>query len=249
MEVNNFVYGDTKRIFVNTDMGCNANCRYCYLPSLDIVHGKRKICAHQAIELVENLGYYKPGKEGSIISIGCYSECMDKNNVADTIALVKYFVGKGNFVQLSTKKQIEKSFFEQIIKCDNIEKRLWIYISLPVITNSYFMEEGTDSPYERMRNFDICRQYNINSVLYIKPYLDGATDQDIIQYSKLVTQYNIPAVVGEMLSTRQTMQKSIVGEKRLFEYTVKGMDEFINQLEKSTKVYLHSIDCMKDKGE
>lgn len=75
------------------------------------------------------------------------------------------------------------------------------------------------------------------------------TDQDIIQYSKLVTQYNIPAGVGEMLSTRQTMQKSIVGEKRLFEYKVKGMDEFINQLEKNTKVYLHSVDCMKDKGE
>lgn len=249
MEVNNFVYGDTKRIFVNTDMGCNANCQYCYLPSLGIVHGKRKISAHQAIELVENLGCYKSGKEGSIISIGCYSECMDKDNVADTITLVKYFVSKGNFVQLSTKKQIERSFFQEIIQCINVKRRLWIYVSLPVITNSCVIEEGTDSPEERIKNFDICRQYNINSVLYIKPYLDGVTDQDIVQYSKLVAQYNIPAVVGEMLSTRRTMQRTIVGENRLFEYSVKGMDDFINQLEKSTKVYLHSVDCMKYKGE
>lgn len=249
MEVNNFVYGDAKRIFVNTDMGCNANCQYCYLPSLGIVHGKRKISAYQAIELVENLKYYKSGKEGTIISIGCYSECMDKDNIADTITLVKYFVSNGNFVQLSTKKQIERSFFEEIIQCTNIKRRLWIYVSLPVITNSCFIEEGTDAPEERIRNFDICQQYNINSVLYIKPYLDGVTNKDIVQYSKLVAQYNIPAVVGEMLSTRQNMQRTIVGEKRLFEYRVQGMDEFINQLEKSTKVYLHSIDCMKYKGE
>lgn len=249
MEVNNFVYGDTNRIFVNTDMGCNANCQYCYLPSLGIVHGKRKINAHQAIELVENLEYYKSGEGGSIISIGCYSECMDNDNVTDTITLVKHFVGNGNFTQLATKKRIERNFFEEIIRCANVERRLWIFVSLPVITNSHFIEEGTDAPDERIKNFDICKQNNINSVLYIKPYLAGVTDQDIVQYSKLVAKYNIPAVVGEMLSTKCTMQKAIVGEKRLYEYRVKGMDEFINQLKKYTEVYAHSIDCMKYKGE
>lgn len=249
MKDSNFVYGDAKRIFVNTDMGCNANCQYCYLSSLGIVHGERKISAHQAIELVENLKYYKSGKNGSIISIGCYSECMDEDNIADTTALVKYFISKNNFVQLSTKKKIERNFFDELIQCANIERYLWICVSLPVITDSPLIEEGTDSPYERMKNFDMCQQYGIHSVLYIKPYLEGVTNRDIRLYSELVTRYNIPAVVGEMLSTRQTPKKATVGEKRLFEYKINGMDEFVVQLEKKTKVYSHSVDCIKCGGE
>jgi len=245
MEINNFVYGDVGRIFVNTDMGCKANCQYCYLPALDIVHGERKISACQAIEIVENLEYYIAGKKGSIISIGCYSECMDENNIIDTIELVKHFIKRDNFVQLATKKKIEKIFFDEIIQCANVERRLWIYVSLPVITNYHFIEIGTDSPYERIKNFDACKRYKINSALYIKPYLEGITNQDITQYSKLVSRYDIPAVVGEMLTTRGITNVALVGEKRLFESKTEGMDEFIHQLQKETRVFAHSIDCIK----
>lgn len=245
MKINSFVYGDEKRIFVNTDMGCKANCQYCYLSELDIVHGKRSIDACRAIELVESQAYYKSGQNGSIISIGCYSECMDKNNVADTISLVEYFVGKGNYVQLATKKKIEKCFFEEIIKYTNIEKYLWIYISLPIISNYHLMEMGTDSPYERIKNFDLCKQYNINRVLYIKPYIEGITNLDIGHYSKIVNQYSIPAVVGSRLSTNCMGNETLVGEKRLFEYRAENMDKFIQQLRKETKVYSHSIDCIE----
>ncbi len=245
MDVNNFVYGDASRIFVNTDMGCKANCQYCYLPALNIVHGERKISAHQAIEIVENLEYYRSGKKGSIISVGCYSECMDEDNITDTIELVKHFIERDNFVQLATKKKIEKHFFGEIIQCANVERRLWIYVSLPVISNYHLIETGTDSPCERIKNFDVCKQYNINSALYIKPYLEGITNQDINQYSKLVSHYNIPAIVGEMLTTRDTMNATLVGEKRLFEYKIEGMDEFIDQLQKETRVFAHSIDCIK----
>lgn len=243
LKVNNFVYGDAKRIFVNTDMGCKANCQYCYLSSLDIVHGKSRITANQAIGLVEDLECYKQGKEGSIISIGCYSECMEKENISDTVSLVKHFLDRGNFVQLATKKKIERNFFEEIYQCDNRKEHLWIFISLPIITNSYLIEKGTDSPYKRIETFDMCQQYNVNSVLYIKPYIDGITNKDINQYSRLVTQYNIPAVVGKKLSTKQTKKKTMVGENRLFECKTEGIDEFIHKLEKYTKVYLHSIDC------
>lgn len=245
MKISSFVYGDERRIFVNTDMGCKANCQYCYLPALDIVHGKRRIDANQAIELVESQAYYKSGEKGSIISIGCYSECMDKNNIRDTISLVKYFAGKGNYVQLATKKKIEKCFFEETIKDTNIEKHLWVYVSLPIITNYHLMERGTDSPSERIENFDLCKQYNINSVLYIKPYIDGITNLDIVHYSKIVNQYNISAVVGSRLSTRCMGKETLVGEERLFEYNVENMDIFIHQLRKETKVYTHSIDCIK----
>lgn len=246
MNSNNFVYGNSERIFINTDMGCEAKCQYCYLPHLGIKHNEKRITAYQAIELVEKLKYYKPGEKGNIISIGCYSECMDEQNVKDSITLVKYFLNKGNFVQLATKKKIKDIFFEEVIKCKDYEKHLWIYISLPVITESHRIEKGTDSPYERMNNFEKCKKYNINSVLYIKPFLAGLTNQDINIYRKIISGYDIPVVVGQRLSTQSNMNETLVGEKRLYEYKAYGMDEFIIQLE-NAKTYLHSVDCIINK--
>lgn len=244
MLVNNFVYGDTNRIFINTDLGCNAECKYCYLPLLNIVHGERRISASKAIELVNNSGYYVPGPKGSIISIGCYSECMDQDNITDTIALIKYFVGKKNFVQLATKRKITNSFFKKFIKCENVKKYLWIYVSLPTITNSHILELGTDSPYDRIENFDLCRKYSIHSVIYIKPYLKGITIQDVVRYNELIRKYNIPIVVGNVLSIKPTSQHALVGEKRLYEHSEKDMENFITQIENNIGVYLHSTDCL-----
>lgn len=245
MKNSNFVYGDANRIFVNTDMGCEGNCTYCYLSSLGIEHGRKKINADQAIKLIEESDYYVSGDKGSIISIGCYSECMDKGNISDTVALVKHFIKRGNFVQLATKKKIEKDFFEEIGECDNIKRCLWIYVSIPTITNYSVMEKGTDPPYERIKNFDLCKEYNINCVLYIKPYLDEITNRDVIQYSELACKYNIPIVVGEMLGTEPTRKEVLVGENRLYEKSGKNINAFISQLERYTKVYLHSDECVR----
>jgi DNA repair photolyase len=245
VEKNKFVYGDSSRIFVNTDMGCKASCQYCYLPSLNIVHGTRKITAYEAIEQVENLRYYKPGREGSIISIGCYSECMDIDNIEDTILLVQHFSRRGNLVQLATKKKIDRSFFESIIQADSQKQCLWIFVSIPVITNSSIIEPGTDSPDERIENFELCREYGVNSALYIKPYLANLTDQDINKYLEIVHIYDVPVVVGNMLNIKYGGEKVLVGEERLYEHAKRNKDKFVNEVEKKSKVYLHSIDCMR----
>ena len=248
MKINNFVYGDKNRIFVNTDMGCKANCRYCYLSSLGIEHGKRKINADQAIELVENLDYYVPGEKGSVISIGCYSECMDNDNVLDTLVLVKHFAKRGNFVQLATKKKIGRNFFETVAAGGNIKKNIWIYVSIPTITGYSVVEMGTDAPNERIKNFDLCQEYGINAVLYIKPYLDELTNKDIEHYCELTRKYSVPIVVGEMLSTEPTEKEVLIGEKRLYEKSNRNMEHFISQLKQNTKVFMHSVDCAKFYG-
>lgn len=31
-----YVYGDSSRVFLNTAIGCEARCEYCYLPQLGI---------------------------------------------------------------------------------------------------------------------------------------------------------------------------------------------------------------------
>ena len=246
--MNEFVYGNKDRIFVNTDMGCNSNCSYCYLPALNIKHAKKKISVGEAIGLVENLKYYKRGKNGTIISIGCYSECMDQENKEDTFQIIEYFLKQGNYVQLATKKQIDSDFLKRLSEFQNEKRQLWIYVSLPVITESDKMEIGTDIPEKRIKNFALCKQFGINCALYIKPYIDGVTDKDVDKYIDIINRFNIPAIVGEMLSVDEKGEEALVGEKRLYGYKMEGMDSFVRQLKRVTEVYLHSTECI-DKEE
>ena len=76
-----FVYGAQERIFLNTALGCSARCQYCYLPELDIGNRPEYISAEETLEMLRNLSYFVPGPLGTILSIGCYSECWDKHIV------------------------------------------------------------------------------------------------------------------------------------------------------------------------
>jgi len=96
-----YVFGDSYRIFVNTSMGCTGGCKYCYLPKLGINHNMFSISASEAIKLIEESDV-RYGKNGSIISFGCYSECWDSNNRSKTIELIK---------QLALKNQIASQAF------------------------------------------------------------------------------------------------------------------------------------------
>ena len=51
----------------------------------------------------------KFGKNGTLISFGCYSECWDEKNKPQTIKLIKYFLEKGNQIQVATKNQRHNS--------------------------------------------------------------------------------------------------------------------------------------------
>lgn len=243
--MNEFVYGNMERIFVNTDMGCAARCSYCYLPSMGIKHGIKKIDAAEAVDMVESMDYYREGKGGSIISIGCYSECMDSENIEDTFQVVRHFLKRGNYVQLATKKEISREFLQKIAGCRYEKHQLWIYVSLPVITDSLILEAGTDAPEKRIRNFDLCKEFGIDSVLYIKPYLEKHTDKDREKYMKIITKYDIPVVIGEMLDISGMGKAALVGENRLFGHKTQNMEIFITEVKKISKVYQHSTECIR----
>ena len=96
---------DDKRIFVNTSLGCTGKCSYCYLSK--IVYNNESIVSkiktsEELIEEIENYGISKD----TLITLGCFSECWDDSNKPATIKLIKYFLQRGNQIQLSTKKEI-----------------------------------------------------------------------------------------------------------------------------------------------
>ena len=161
---------DNKRIFVNTCLGCTGKCSYCYLGKVgydnsSIVGEVRK--AEGLIKEIEQTGISKD----TLITLGCFSECWDDNNKPETIKLIKYFLQKGNQVQLSTKKEIsieEVKVFESLIQYLG---QLVVFVSSATISKWDTIERGTDSPSKRFKTFKISKELNIPTALYMKPVL------------------------------------------------------------------------------
>ena len=101
-----FVYGDSYRIFINTALGCDGGCQYCYLSKLGVSGEQPEKSVEEVLELLNGMEEYRPGRTGTILSFGCYSECWDGKNKRKTTELIRQLAKKENYIQLATKKEI-----------------------------------------------------------------------------------------------------------------------------------------------
>ena len=195
---------DNKRIFVNTCLGCTGKCSYCYLGQMgydnkNIVGKVRK--AEELIEEIEELGISKD----TLITLGCFSECWDDNNKQETIKLIKYFLQKGNQIQLSTKKEIKVDEVDKFKDLIQYLGQLVVFVSSATISRWEDVEKGTDMPNKRFRTFEISKKLNIPTVLYMKPVLNEITKQDIGKYKELIKKYGVKdVVVGSIFGEKET---------------------------------------------
>lgn len=246
-----YVYGDKSRIFINTALGCEAKCQYCYLPNLGAEKVPQYISAEKALELLQQLSYFVPGQKGTILSIGCYSECWDKRNKAETFKVISKIAQMGNYIQLATKKQI---LLEELQKLDSLalyKNQIGIYISVPTLTHSRQLEPGTDSVEKRLMPLQFVDKIsNLYCALYIKPVLEGITILDCEKYEMLLKQQKIPAVVGSFYKvTERLNDKILVGEGHFDESCCDENKMLIERLQCAGEVYTHSIDIIRKMQE
>ena len=195
---------DNKRIFVNTCLGCTGKCSYCYLGKMgydnsSIVGEVKK--AEELIEEIERAGISRD----TLITLGCFSECWDDNNKPETIKLIKYFLEKGNQVQLSTKKEIKGEEVKEFGSLIEYLGQVVVFVSSATISKWDTIERGTDSPSKRFNTFKISKELNIPTALYMKPVLKGITKQDIELYKDVIRKYGVrDVVVGSMFGEKET---------------------------------------------
>ena len=209
---------DNKRIFVNTCLGCTGKCTYCYLGKMgydnsSIVGKVRK--AEELIEEIEQTGISRD----TLITLGCFSECWDDNNKPETIKLIKYFLQKGNQVQLSTKKEISVEEVEAFVSLIKYLGQLVVFVSSATISKWNTIEKGTDSPSKRFNTFKISKELNIPTALYMKPVLKGITKQDIELYKDIIRKYGIrDVVVGSIFGEKKTEETVHFSDKETLWY-------------------------------
>lgn len=201
------------------------------------------ITAEELIKQVESYKGYKSGKNGTLISFGCYSECWDETNKPQTIKLIDYFLKKGNQVQFSTKRFVD---YRDLIEIGNNIKyygQLTIFVSSATISAWDKFEKGTTEPLQRFKSFEINKELNIPVILYIKPVLLDITIKDINKYIEVIKKYNIKdVVVGSIIKTNGTGEVApFVKDNSMHTQPIEQEKDIIDSLSKVCKVYTKSI--------
>lgn len=237
---------EKERLFINTSLGCTANCAYCYLPTLKYSKGKKLdnyVTAEKILKDLENYKEFELGRNGTLISFGCYSECWDERNKKETIKLIKYFLEKGNKIQLSTKKYIDYKELTDISKLIKFYGQLTIFISSATISYSDILENNTTPPEGRFKSFLITKELNIPTILYIKPVLYNITIKDIDLYKEVIKKYNIKdVVVGSIIKTNGKGEVApFVNDNSMHAEPIEQEKEIISSLKEVCNVYTKSL--------
>lgn len=241
------VSGTQNRIFLNTSIGCDCMCRYCYLPDIGVV-GVEYFGHQKVFDELISLPYYKPGPMGSVLSIGCYSECFSPENRQETLSLIKKVAPLGNHIQLATKRRISESDLLRLDRFAQYKNQIGIYVSVPTLSRSSEIESGTDGAYKRLEMLKYQQLlHNISFVLYIKPVLPGITVKDIPGYRHILETYRIKCVVGGLLHPHQEKEAGTirVGQSWFME-TDDEQGCIIAALRPYADIYKHSVDIVKE---
>lgn len=235
------------RIFINTCLGCNGACSYCYLPRLGYNNKSNDLLVREASQIIKDIEESGINiDEKTLITLGCFSECWDEKNRPQTIELIRYFLQKGNQIQLSTKKQVtveDVEGFQDLIKYMG---QLVIFVSSASISQWEQIERNTDSPTKRFETFKVSKKLNIPTVLYMKLILQGITIQDIKLYQEVVKRYGIKdVVVGSIFKEKESEETVHFSNKnKLFYNPVSDELEIKRRLMGMCNVYSRSSEVM-----
>jgi DNA repair photolyase len=229
-----------------------AKCSYCYLPSLSYELGVsvlEVVDSSSLIRLVESHPEFTPGKNGTIISLGCYSECWDESVRQGTLELIEYFLIRKNSVQFATKRYVSHTSLEKVVPHISWKGQLCIFISSSTISKWESVERGTESPKKRFEGFKLTERCDIPTYLYLKPILNNVTINDLDGYLDVLKKYKINGVVvGGKFTKSSTLNNDLapIGEG-LLQYCNYSNDEdrllfaFSNEVD----TYTQSIQAVK----
>lgn len=238
---------NSDRIFINTCLGCNGVCSYCYLPSFGYNNKSNDSPVREAPQIIKDIEESKINIDSkTLITLGCFSECWDEKNKPQTIELIKYFLQKGNQIQLSTKKQVTVEDVKQFQNLIKYIGQLVIFVSSASISQWEQIEKNTETPSNRFKTFELSKELNIPTVLYIKPVLQGITIKDIELYQEVIKRYEIKdVVVGSILKEKVSEEPLHFSSKnKLFYNPVSDELEIKRKLMGMCNVYSRSSEVM-----
>ncbi|MFW6029819.1 MAG: hypothetical protein ACOCRO_06145 [Halanaerobiales bacterium] len=125
------------------------------------------------------------------------------------------------------------------------EGQLIIYISCSTISKWEIYEQGTASPENRFKTFNLTNKLNIPTVLYIKPVIPKITKSDVKHFKKVISEYNVKdVVVGSMFSPDKTRCIAPIVDNNLYTKKNNDIKDIIVELSSLSSVFHNSTEVV-----
>jgi len=229
------------RCLVSPKIGCAAHCSYCYLNEIGETD-HRKEDKDVLLERIISDPRYKEGRYGTVVSLGCFTECLSESIRDDSLFLLKYFIKKNNKVSIATK--LDPSILIPALK-DYIQynDQINIFISCPTISKWTEYETGTIAPTLRLNSIPFLQDVHFNCFLYIKPFLGEATLCDLQIFKCYIEKYHLTTILGKKFSLSPGESAPIAGD-RLHVVEDPRYYSFKIALSEYGEIYERSIDVL-----
>lgn len=183
----------TRRVFVSPALGCPASCAFCYLPSSGEAAPTHP-SQHDLAEAIQNDTRFSEGINGTLISLGCLSECLAPHAIGPTFSFLEGCKKWHNPIQLATRwivpQRLQSQFFDLARGCN-----LVLFHSMSTVTHASSFERGTAKIARRLEFLDVCADAGLRNVLYIKPFISGITGIDADEFVSIAKSYRLNAIV------------------------------------------------------
>lgn len=231
------------RLFVSPTFGCSGGCLYCYLANID----KDKLMDVKCLdEYLACSPVFKTGKQGTVFSLGCYSDPFTEENISLTLDVLETLLEYSNYIQIATKFVVPNEVQKLILRSRKHEYHVLIYFSCPTVSQDALLEPNCPRAIDRIKNMDKLQREGVPSVLYIKPFIEGVTirDRDIF---KRVSSSEIPIVLGLQYNVADSLKNSRASIGNGLLEVVSPTNDYLRLIEylsETTQVYKHSIEVI-----
>jgi len=193
---------------IHTGVGCPYQCVYCYIYSMGF---PKKISKYplKPIELVYAIALNKNiflGPYGTFLALGSVTEPFHPVTKEYTLELI-YYLKKylNNPIQVSTKAVIDEDVISMLRGID----KLSILYTIVSINFYNILEPYAPPPIDRFRSMELLVKNNIHTTMFIRPFIPGVTDIEIIDILEKGMEININKVIFGTLRVNKDILVSI----------------------------------------
>lgn len=184
------------RVFIDiSQRGCGSGCLYCYIDGTGEAQEllPQQVVSSSVAYLIQHPNFV-PGLHGTLLSLCPNTEPFKTNASTDLITLVlRKILPLGNPVQIPTKERVPASILQTIRQYRTHPRQVILFISSSTVSKATLIEPGAAAPEIRFQNIHACRQADVPSCLYIKPFTK-VTFQDINLYIDTIRVYDPPVI-------------------------------------------------------
>ena len=178
--------------------GCSGKCAYCYLDIKDLKHPQiNALSVDDAIsDLLQN-DQFLQGREGTFICVGVWGEIFprDSDLREESFRWIRQLAKLENPIVLITKGALTEQEAFQLKSMQIYEHQIVVLVSVSTLSFWKSIEPGTASPASRFQTISNLKNQDIESCVFLNPFINGITNLEYRQILEETRQRGIKHII------------------------------------------------------